>query len=358
LAVTPPDAAARSRAIRAEALRLGFTRVGIAPAEALDPARRWLAHWIAEGRHGQMQYLEGFASRHARFLEQLPGLRSFIVVAASYYAAPPTPASHAEPIGRVARYAAGRDYHAVLLEQLDALADAVRALVDRPILARCCVDTAPIHERSLAAAAGLGFIGKNTCLILPRGGSWVVLGAIATDLELAPDAPVTHSCGACTRCLEACPTGALTAPYEMDARRCIAYLTLEHRGPIADHLKPQIGPWVAGCDICQEVCPYNAQPATATWKALTPAAGAGQGLHLPDLLCLDSPEAFRVKFGGTAVTRPRYEGLVRNAAIAAGNSGDPSLLPLLQARTDDPDPTIREAARWAVRQLTPDEVPA
>lgn len=357
MAVTHPDAASLSRAIRVEAMRLGFTRVGIAPAEALDPARRWLAQWIAEGRHGQMRYLEGFADRHARFLEGLPGLRSFLVVAASY-AAPETPASHTGPVGRVARYAAGRDYHAVLLERLKALADALRTLADRPILARCCVDTAPIHERSLAAAAGLGFIGKNTCLILPRGGSWVVLGAIATDLELAPDAPVTHTCGACTRCLDACPTGALTAPYEMDARRCIAYLTLEHRGPIADDLKPQIGPWVAGCDICQEVCPYNAQPAHATWEALTPSAGAGQGLPLPDLLRLDSPEAFYARFAGTAVTRPRYQGLVRNAAVAAGNSGDPSLLPLLRARTDDPDPTIREAATWAVHQLAPTEVPA
>lgn len=342
----------RADAVKQAARRVGFTTVGITTPDTLDGSRAQLARWVSQGRHGQMGYLAQFAERHARFRAGLPNLRSLVMVAASY-ATPDSAGSsrHAGPVGRIARYAAGRDYHKVLRTRLKQLAAAVHALTEDSITVRWCVDTAPLHERSLAAAAGLGFIGKNTCLILPRGGSWVVLGLLATDLELTPDAPITQTCGACTRCLEACPTGALTAPHEMDARRCIAYLTLEHRGPVPEALRPAIGQWVAGCDICQEVCPYNAIPAHAAWPELTPSAGAGETLPLADLLACRDSKAFETQFAGTALMRPKYQGLLRNAALAAGNAHATELLPHLQARTDDPDPVVRDAAAWAVTRM-------
>lgn len=341
-----------ARAVKTEARRLGFTAVGITTADALETPHQRLAQWIADGRHGQMGYLAQFLERHARFREGLPGLASLIVVAASY-ASPEIPQPEpGKSLGRIGRYAAGRDYHRVIRKRLKQLDRFLQHLVDQPITVRCCVDTAPLHERSLAAAAGLGFIGKNTCLILPNGGSWVVLGLLATDLALTPDAPMTQSCGACTRCLEACPTGALTAPYEMEARRCIAYLTLEHRGSFDESLRPSIGTWVAGCDICQEVCPYNAKPAPAAWPELTAASGVGQGIPLAEILRLPNQEAFTARFAGTAVKRPTYQGLVRNAAIAAGNAEDRRLVPLLRTRADDPDPVIRDAAQWALHALS------
>ena len=328
LLAEPTTVAQRAAAVKQAARELGFTAAGITTADAFDAPRARLARWISQGRHGEMAYLEQFAERHARFRTAFPDARSVIVVAA------------------------GRDYHKVLRARLKALARVVQGLAEGPVAVRWCVDTAPLHERSLAEAAGLGFIGKNTCLILPRGGSWVVLGVLATDLELAEDAPATHTCGACTRCLEACPTGALTAPYEMDARRCIAYLTLEHRGPLPEPLRPAVGTWLAGCDICQEVCPYNAKPAPASWPALTPAAGAGETLPLADLLACRDPQAFETRFAGTALMRPKYQGLVRNAALAAGNARAHELLAPLQARMQDPDPVIRDAAAWAVTRIT------
>lgn len=348
---TTSAAAQRAVAVKHAARRMGFTAVGITTAEALDVPRARLADWVSQGRHGQMTYLAQFAERHARFRASMPGLRSLIIVAASYFAEGVASDGRAGQGGHIARYAAGRDYHKVLRKRLKQLAAAVQTLTEAPVAVRWCVDTAPLHERSLAAAAGLGFIGKNTCLIVPRGGSWVVLGLLATDLELSPDAPITQTCGACTRCLDACPTGALTAPYEMDARRCIAYLTLEHRGPVPETLRPAMGSWLAGCDICQEVCPYNAKPAPAVWQELTPAAGAGDTLPLADLLACRDPQAFEAHFAGTALMRPKYQGLVRNAALAAGNSRATELRPLLEARTDDPDPVIRDTVGWAIAQL-------
>lgn len=337
-------------AVKHAARRLGFVAAGVADADVLDAPKARLADWVRQGRHGQMDYLARFAERHAQFISQLPALRSLILVAAPYHSDASTRPAPAPSMGRIARYATGRDYHRVLKKRLASLAQAVRALTDQPITVRVCVDTAPVHERSAAQAAGLGFIGKNTCLILPRGGSWVVLGLLATDLALAPDAPITSSCGACTRCLDACPTGALTAPFHMDARRCISYLTLEHRGPMPETLRPATGSWLAGCDICQEVCPYNAKPAPA-WPELSSTAGAGEAMPLADALACPDAKAFEARFAGTAVMRPKYQGFVRNAVIAAGNTQDLALLPLLRARTQDPDPVIRDAAAWAVQRL-------
>ena len=348
------DTGRLAQALKITARRLGFTAVGITGIDAFETPHERLAQWVAQGRHGHMHYLEAFFNRHARFRASLPGLRSLIVVAASYAGGDPGH-SLPEPTGahgQIARYGAGRDYHRVMLKRLARLGQELQALAQHSIMVRCCVDTAPLHERSLAEAAGVGFVGKNTCLILPKGGSWIVLGVLATDLELAPDTPITQTCGACTRCLEACPTNALTAAYAMDARRCIAYLTLEHRGEIPEALRPQMDTWVAGCDICQEVCPYNAKPAPAAWPELTPSAGTGQGIPLRDVLQLESARAFEARFAGTAVMRPKYHGLVRNAAIAAGNSKDASLLPLVQARAQDADPGVRVAAVWAAARLT------
>ena len=336
--------------IKAAGRRLGFLHVGVTDASALDEPRARLARWLTEGRHGHMRYLEEFQARHERFLAAIPNLRSLVIVAAGYEANISPRVRH-QAAGRIARYAMGRDYHEVVRARLEELGAELQRLVEDPVTIRCCVDTTAVHERSLAASAGLGFIGKNTCLILPKGGSWIVLGVLATDLEIAPDRPLTHTCGACTRCLEACPTGALTEPYRMDARLCIAYLTLEHRGDIPPALQEHMGNWIAGCDICQEVCPYNAKPAEPSWLELTPSAGAGDSIPLEEILAYGDAEVFQRRFAKTALTRPTYQGMVRNAAIAAGNAGDPQLVQALRTRADDPDPVIQRAARTALNKL-------
>ena len=236
---TTPETSSLTEAVKDAGRRVGFVRLGIAAPSALDGAQPLIERWVARGHHGQMSYLAEFGTRHARFRASLHDIKSLLIVAASYAGHPP-PTGPGQ--GKVARYAAGKDYHRVLDRRLKILGGELERLAGRPLRLRSCVDTAPIHERALAREAGVGFIGKNTCLIVTTTGSWVVLGLLATDLSLTPDAPLTTShCGSCTRCLEACPTQALTAPYEMDARRCIAYLTLEHRGSIPEPMRDAMG---------------------------------------------------------------------------------------------------------------------
>jgi epoxyqueuosine reductase len=251
--------------------------------------------------------------------------------------------------GKVARYARGTDYHDVLRDRLNALRISVQELVPG-CRGRGIVDTAPLLERDFARRAGLGWFGKNTMLLNKRLGSYFFLGALLLDVELKPDPPQqTSHCGTCTACLDACPTAAFPEPGKLDATKCISYLTIELKGPIPLHLRRGVGNWLFGCDICQEVCPWNRKAPVAQEPAFQPRTDM-EVLDLLQLLSL-SEEEFHRRFKGTALTRSKRRGLVSNAAILLGNRGDPAALPALQKALDDPEPKVREAAQWAIAQI-------
>jgi len=338
-----------SALIKAEALRLGFSRVGLTPAQ---PAPRLDAYldWIAAGRQGEMHYLAR-PDRLARRRDPqviLPGARTLVVVAVDYGAVGPEPE---RSVGRVAAYARGADYHAALLRKLNALADWLKQQSLWPPHCRAYVDTGAILERGHAQQAGLGFIGKNTMLIHPRHGSDFFLGQILTDLEVeAYDQPGRETqCGTCARCLAACPTQAFAEPYVLDARRCISYLTIEHPGWIDRGLRPKMGQWIFGCDVCRQVCPWQKfVPGKAAWAELNPRPLWPASLDW--WLNLDQA-AFDAAFQDTALHRTGRDRLVRNACVAAGNSRDPELVPALRARLDDASPLVRGHAAWALGQI-------
>ena len=252
--------AAATHWIKHLAVSLGFDLVGVAPAGRFAHADAFVT-WLQAGRAGTMHYMHRSAEQRVDPTQLLAGARSVIAVACSYntrHAGTHSPAAEPDPSrpGRIAHYALGDDYHEVVRPRLHALADAIRQQFPGE-QTRCCVDTAPILEREAAALAGLGWIGKNTCLVNPQWGSWLVLGEMVTTLALEPDSPMPDFCGTCTRCINACPTGAIVAPHELDARKCISYLTLEHRDPLTGPQRPQIGNWLVGCDLCQDACPWN-----------------------------------------------------------------------------------------------------
>jgi len=324
----------------------GLELVGVAPA---GPARTWEAYraWLAQGYAGAMTYLArpDAVARRADPRRIMPAAKSVIVAAAAYpdVAAPLLPPLH----GRVARYAWGEDYHRWLLRRLTALVQSLTTALG-PLEARCYVDTGPLLEREWAMSAGLGWQGKNTCLLHPRLGSYFFLGVILVDRDLPPTpAPNFPTCGSCTRCLEACPTGALVAPGVLDARLCLSYLTIEHRGAISEALRPLLGERVFGCDLCQEVCPWNRRR-EAVAPALSEASARHATLALPELL-REEPEMFRARFRSTPLWRATPEGLARNAAVVLGNLGDPAAVPALEwAATCHCSPLVREHAAWAL----------
>ncbi len=350
---------ALAHAIKAEAQRLGFPRVGItspAPPPHLDTYLRW----IEAGRHGEMAYLATDRARQRRADPQqiLPGCQSILILAAPYnpqHTAPPP--AEPGPHGRVAAYAWGQDYHDVFPERMRALVTFIEAQTGSPVPNRWYTDTGPILERDLAQRAGLGWIGKNTCLISPKLGSYFFLAEILLGIELAFDPPfTTDHCGSCTRCLDACPTGCIRPDRTLDARRCISYLTIENKGPIPPELRPHIGDWVFGCDICQEVCPWNQRFApTAGDPVFAPRAGVPRP-SLRDELCL-TPQQFNSKFktGKRAynpVKRAKRRGYLRNVAVALGNAADPTTMPeLTRALHEDIEPLVRGHAAWALGQI-------
>jgi epoxyqueuosine reductase len=282
----------------------------------------------------------------------LPEVRSVIMVAMNYK--PPGPAEgegneDAALTGKVARYARGEDYHDVFRRRLGELLAWLQG--EAPgCVGRGVVDTAPLLERDFARRAGLGWIGKNTMLLHKHLGSYFLLGALLVDVPLRADAPhAAGHCGTCTACLEACPTAAFVGPGQLDARRCISYLTIELKGPIPEDLRPAVGDWLFGCDVCQEVCPWNRKAPAGSEPALGPRPGLAE-VDLIELLGL-SPEEFRERFRGTALTRPKRRGVLRNAAVVLGNRGDPAALPALGRALDDPEPLVRQAARWAIERI-------
>ncbi len=338
--------------LKAEAARLGFAAAGISRADAAPRAGERLRQWLAEGAHGSMIWMETRAHHRTAPTDLWPEAKSVIALGMSY--APgrdPLALAGAGGVGRISVYAQGGDYHDVVKRQLKALA---RWLVaegpDADV--KVFVDTAPVMEKPLAEAAGLGWQGKHTNLVSRSEGSWLFLGAIYTTLALRPDSPGHDSCGSCDACQRACPTDAFPAPYRLDARRCISYLTIEHAGPIPDEFRTAIGNRIYGCDDCLAVCPWNkfADAARAN-RAFLPRAEL-VAPALADLLALDDA-GFRQAFAGSPIKRIGRNRMVRNAAIAAGNSGDPELAKALQPLVADPDPVVAEAAGWALARLLP-----
>ena len=340
--------------LKARAAALGFNRVGVIPAA---PARRLDAYlaWIAAGRHGEMGYMArpDRVARRRDLGVVLPGVRSLVVVGLDYATAPPPADIAADPArGRFSNYAWGADYHDVMTPRLAALGDWLRGQTNGPVASRAYVDTGALLERDHGETAGLGFTGKNTLLIDPRAGSWFFLGVLLTTLPLDYDRSpaASPSCGRCRRCLDACPTAAFPAPYVLDARRCISYLTIELKGWIPAELRPLMGNWVYGCDVCQAVCPFNRFAAPAAEAAFRPSSWDAVAPPLLDLLALDD-DGFRRRFAAGPVGRIGRARLVRNACVAAGNWGSAAAVPALAALLTDAAPIVRGHAAWALGRI-------
>jgi epoxyqueuosine reductase len=345
------DSASLKEAIRVEATRLGFVSCGFARPDAVPGAGEELKRWIAAGRHGTMGWMEERAGQRAHPQALWPEAKSVIALGMSYAPAEdPRRLEGESGVGRISVYAQGSDYHKTVKKGLKALA---RFIVDRvPSELKVFVDTAPVMEKPLSAAAGIGWQGKHTNLLSRDHGNWFFLGVILTELELEPDLPAQEHCGSCTRCLAACPTGAFDGPRRIDARRCISYLTIEHSGPIPHEFRPAMGNRIYGCDECLAVCPWNrfAEQAQANMAFLPRAELVAPRLH--DLLALDEP-SFRELFAGSPIKRIGVKRFLRNCLVAAGNSGDPALLPRVEALLGDEDPVVVEAAEWAAARLQP-----
>lgn len=326
----------------------GFARLGIAEALRLDEESRHLDAWLAAGRQGEMGWMERTAEvrKDPRHPKMLAGARSVVVLVAPYRRrsdfAGPAPA-------RVAKYAHGRDYHNVLTKKARRLS---KLLTEEGYPSRVAVDSKPVFERAWAERAGVGFVGKNCCLIVPGLGSHVFLACIVTAAPLKPDAPMERRCGDCSLCLDACPTRAFVEERTLDARKCISYLTIEHRGPIPEAHRDGIGDWMFGCDVCQDVCPYNqSERQDAAMEAFDPSERWDE-LEASDFLRMDESR-FAVWAEGSALTRAKREGLARNAALVLGNRGEVRHLPLLdEARVNDVSEVVRDAAAWAHRRLS------
>ncbi|MGA8366983.1 MAG: tRNA epoxyqueuosine(34) reductase QueG [Candidatus Acidiferrales bacterium] len=379
----------RTSWIRDRARALGFDLCGVVRVEEFGELAH-LPEWLAHGYAGEMNYLRD--PRRSDPALVLEGARSLIVAALNYNSDKPystdlpSGSDNESPRGWISRYAWGDDYHEVVREKLDALVAEMRAEFAEPFEARAYVDTGPIIERVAAKHAGLGWLAKNTCLINQQLGSWLFLGVIVTTLELEPtlapaSPPPQDLCGSCTRCLDACPTQAFPEPYVLDARRCISYLTIELRGPIPEELRPQMGRAVIGCDICQDVCPWNRKAPVTALAAFHPRQfsptgekgssengrekmeeGGDDSLFAPRLewLASLSQEQFSAIFRGSAVKRAKWRGLVRNTCIALGNSrvapGSPTharIVALLERLAASDDSLIADHARWALARLAP-----
>jgi epoxyqueuosine reductase len=340
---------ALTAALRAQAVALGFASCGIAAVDAIPEAAERLRDWLESGAHGEMAWMEARAHHRETPTALWPEARSVIMLGMSY--APkedPLRLADETGIARISTYAQGQDYHDVVKQALKALARWLVAEAGGDL--KVFVDTAPVMEKPLAAAAGLGWQGKHTNLVSREHGSWLFLGAIMTTLDLPPDGPGAGGCGSCDACQRACPTDAFPAPYRLDARRCISYLTIEHKGPIPRGFREPIGNRIYGCDDCLAVCPWNKFAAAAASHRAFTARAELAAPEIADLLALDDA-AFRQVFAGSPIKRIGRDRMVRNALIAAGNSDDARLVPRVIALLGDPAPVVRGAAAWALAQL-------
>lgn len=350
MSAMPPDYAALARDIKQWARELGFAAAGISDVE-LEEDERHLESWLAEGLHGAMDYMARHGRKRSRPAELQPGTRRVISVRMDYL-----PAQARDPwqvlgdgeLAYVARYALGRDYHKLMRSRLQRLAERIQAAIG-PFGHRVFVDSAPVLEKALARHAGLGWIGKHTLLIDRRAGSYFFLGELYTDLPLPVDAPVGAHCGSCRRCLDVCPTQAILAPYRLDARRCIAYLTIEFKGSIPKELRAPIGNRIFGCDDCQLVCPWNKFAQPSVERDFAPRHGL-DGARLIELFAW-SEETFLHRTEGMAIRRAGYEGWLRNIAVALGNApASAAVRAALATRMEHPSALVREHVAWALER--------
>ncbi|HET6760579.1 MAG TPA: tRNA epoxyqueuosine(34) reductase QueG [Gemmatimonadaceae bacterium] len=340
------EALSLEQLLKAQACGLGFDLVGITSLGPMETVRVFDG-WLAHGYAGEMDYLSRGAEKRRDSRLPVPGTTSAIVVGLDY--------GGRAPSGPIARYARGDDYHDVMVAKLDALHEWLESELGSPVSGKAYVDTGPILERDLARRAGLGWFGKNTNLVNPRIGSFFFIGALLVDVDLLPDTPFeADRCGTCTRCLDACPTGAFVESRVLDATRCISYLTIELKGGIPEDLREQMGSHIYGCDICQDVCPYNVKFARELREpAFVPRANMedrdARSLAR-ELLAMDD-DAFRAAFRGSPITRAKRRGLARNAAVVLGNIGNEEDTPALAHAAHDPEPLVREHVAWAVEQI-------
>jgi epoxyqueuosine reductase len=329
-----------SELIKSRAAALGLDVCGITGADPSGHAD-FYRQWTADGKAGEMAWLARDPDRRVDPRAVLPGARSLIVAGLNYWQ--PQPKGR----GRIARYALGDDYHDILLEKLEALSGEIIRAGGR---AKTYTDTGPILEKPLAERAGIGWQGKSTMLIHTKLGPWLLLGEIITDLELAPDAPQRDHCGSCSRCISACPTGAITAPYQLDARRCIAYLTIELKGSIPEEMRPLIGDRVYGCDECLDVCPWNRFARTTRETRFLSSEDEGTMDRLHALLDISAAE-FKRRFARSPILRVKRRGLLRNVCVVLGNIGDAEDIPALEKASGHEEPLVREHATWAIRRI-------
>jgi epoxyqueuosine reductase len=344
----PSNEAALSSHIKEEAQRLGFGLVGISPV-APPPHEQFFAQWLRAGFAGKLDYMQRTELLRRDPAQLVPWAVSVISVGLNYNTDHRRPEAGARNTGWISRYAWGDDYHSIMHQRLESLLDRIRVLNERPVQGKAFVDSGPVLERDAAGIAGLGWIGKNTHLISPKEGSWFFLAELFVDLPLTYDRPIRDRCGRCDLCIKECPTGAFVGPYILDARRCISYLTIELKGWIPRSLRPLIGNHIFGCDICQEICPYNAKAPTSSEPAFAPRAG----LYAPQLipfLALDEKE-FRQRFSGSPVLRAKRRGLLRNVAVALGNLRSTTAVPALIGALRDQEALIRGHAAWALGEI-------
>jgi epoxyqueuosine reductase len=337
-----------SSQIKQAAQRLGFELVGISPVK-VPPHEQSFAQWLRQGLAGELDYMKRTEALRRDPQELVPWAISIISAGMNYYKSMPRPSPSREAQGWVSRYAWGDDYHDVLKRKLDLLLGQIHEMAGCAVQGRAFVDSGPVLEREFAGVAGLGWIGKNTHLISPKKGSWFFLGELFVDLPLAYDRPMRDRCGQCDLCLRACPTNAFVGPYVLDARRCLSYLTIELKGWMPRQLRPLLGNHIFGCDICQEVCPYNVK-ARETAEA---AFGPRPGLYAPQLIPLLSLTAaeFRARFRGSPILRAKRRGFLRNVAVALGNIKDQTAIPALIHALDDEEPLVRGHAAWALGEI-------
>lgn len=350
--------ASQLKKIQTHASELGFDLCSAAPAVVPDREKESYLQWVGRGGAAGMDYMTREPERRLDVGRAFPDMKTVLSLGVSYFQGP-VPDKPGRGYGRVARYAWGIDYHEVIPIRLQILLKDIETILGRPVKSTTAVDTKPLLERAMAQSAGLGFVGKNTMLIAPHVsgqfhvGSWVFLSEILLDVPFEGEVGKSDAqgCGGCTKCLTSCPTDAFDGPYKLKSEKCISYLTIENKGWIPENMREAMGEWVYGCDVCQDICPFNARAKETIWPEFQPDKGVGAWMSLRDILNCPDQATFKKMWGHTPLSRAKRKGLVRNACVAAGNSGDETLVPVLDKLLNDEEPLIRGHAVWALEKL-------